>query len=106
MKRQGYLDMYNGVDIVQTRDYIKICSSMFIEKITEKYLNTWMTNYNTPAIRPTPLPPDPAWHKDLHTAVGDPNPKAQAKLAKQMQLTYRARAHLGDDDYTPRPRLR
>ena len=90
MKRQGYLDMYNGVDILQTRDYIKISSSTFIEKITEKYLATWMQNYNTPATRPTPLPPDPAWHKDLNGAVGDPDPKAQAKLAKQMQVTYRA----------------
>jgi len=90
MKRQGFLDMYNGVDIVQTRDYIKICSSTFIDKITAKYLTTWMTNYNTPALKPTPLPPDPAWHKDLHSAIGDPNPKAQNKLAKQMQLNYRA----------------
>ena len=23
MKRQGYLDMYNGIDIIRTRDYIK-----------------------------------------------------------------------------------
>jgi hypothetical protein len=90
MKQQGYLDMYNRVDIVQTQDYIKIYSLTFIEKITEKYLTTWMKNYNTLAIRPTPLPPNPAWHKDLHTAVGNPDPKAQAKLAKQMQLTYRA----------------
>jgi hypothetical protein len=24
IKRQGYLDMYNGVDILQTRHYIRI----------------------------------------------------------------------------------
>jgi hypothetical protein len=24
MKRQGYLDMYNGIDVSQTRDYIKL----------------------------------------------------------------------------------
>jgi hypothetical protein len=24
LKRQGLLDMYNGIDIVQTKDYIKI----------------------------------------------------------------------------------
>jgi hypothetical protein len=23
MKRQGYLDMYNGIDVLQTQDYIK-----------------------------------------------------------------------------------
>ena len=40
MKHQGYLDMYNGIDVIQTRDYIKISSKSFIDKICEKYLNT------------------------------------------------------------------
>ena len=40
MKRQGYLDMYNGIDVIQTRDYIKISSKSFIDKICEKYLNS------------------------------------------------------------------
>jgi hypothetical protein len=45
IKRQGFLDMYNSVDIIQTCDYIKISSRRFIEKICEKYLSTWMQNY-------------------------------------------------------------
>jgi hypothetical protein len=44
IKRQGFLDMYNGVDVIHTCDYIKISSHMFIEKICEKYLSTWMQN--------------------------------------------------------------
>jgi hypothetical protein len=40
MKRQGYLDMYNGIDVIQTRDYIKISSRSFIDKICKKYLNS------------------------------------------------------------------
>jgi hypothetical protein len=28
--------MYNGVDVIQTRDYLKISSKTFIEKISEK----------------------------------------------------------------------
>jgi hypothetical protein len=90
MKRQGYLDMYNGVDVTQTRDYIKISSHTFVAKICEKYLTTWMKNYTTTADRPTPLPTDPAWIKLFNSATGDPDPNAQAKLSKQMQLTYRA----------------
>jgi len=89
MKRQGYLDMYNGVDVIQTRDYIKISSRTFIEKICEKYLNSWMQNFTSTEDRPTPLPTDPTWFKKFNAAVGDPDPKVQAKLAKKMQLTYR-----------------
>jgi hypothetical protein len=47
IKRQGYLDMYNGIDILQTRHYIKINVKTFVNKIFEPYLATWM---------PTPLP--------------------------------------------------
>ncbi len=32
IKRQGYLDMFNGIDVTQTRDYIKILCKSFIDK--------------------------------------------------------------------------
>ncbi len=47
MKRQGFLDMYNGIDILQTRDYIKISCKTFINKIWDKYLKTWMQNFTS-----------------------------------------------------------
>jgi hypothetical protein len=33
MKCQGYLDMYNGIDVLQTSNYIKISTTTFINKI-------------------------------------------------------------------------
>jgi hypothetical protein len=90
MKCQGYLDMYNGIGVAQTRDYIKVSCTTFINKICEKYQISWMQNFTSTDDRPTPLPTDPTWYKKFNAAVGDPNPKAQAKLAKQMQLTYRS----------------
>jgi len=33
VKCQGYLDMYNGIDVHQTRHYIKISVTSFIEKV-------------------------------------------------------------------------
>ena len=90
IKQQGYLDMYNGVDISQTRYYIKINLKTFIDKIFKPYLATWMKNaYPSPA-RSTPLPTDPTWLKTFNAAVGDPDKKVQALLAKSMQLTYRS----------------
>ena len=42
IKRQGLLDMYNGVDVLQSRHYIRISCTTFITKISEKYQSTWM----------------------------------------------------------------
>ncbi len=87
MKRQGYLDMYNGVDVKQTKNCIKIFRKSFIEKICNKYLNLWMPNFTSTNDCPTPLPMDPTWYKQFNAAVGDPDPKVQNKLAKAMQIT-------------------
>jgi hypothetical protein len=81
--------MYNGIDISQTRDYIKILCKSFVEKSCEKYLATWMNNYMISATRPTLFPSDPNWLKKFNTATGDPTKKIQAKLAKDMKMTYR-----------------
>jgi hypothetical protein len=33
IKCQGYLDMFNGIDIFQTRDYIQILCKSFVQKM-------------------------------------------------------------------------
>jgi hypothetical protein len=88
IKRQGYLDMYNGIIILQTCHHIKISMSTFISKVFKPYLTTWMkSSYPMPA-HSTPLPSDAKWLKKFNKAIGDANLKVQAKLAKSMQLTY------------------
>ena len=47
------------------------------------------TSYPTPN-RSTPLPSDDKWLKLFNTAIGDPDPKRQAALAKEHQLSYRS----------------
>jgi len=90
MKQQGFLDMYNGIDFIQTRYYIKISCTMYIKKICDKYLESWMRNYTSTDDPPTPLPTDPTWLKKFNAATGDPDPKAQARLAKTMDIGYRS----------------
>ena len=36
MKRQGFLDMYNGIDVLETWHYIKISFTSYQNKICEK----------------------------------------------------------------------
>ncbi len=88
MKHQGYLGMYTGIDVMQTKNYIKISCKLFIEKICDKYLISWMHNFTSTDDCPTPLPMDPLWFKQFNAAIGDPDPKVQCKLAKKMQITY------------------
>ena len=42
VKQQGYLDMYNGINVLQTRHYIKVSVQSFIKKVFEKHIATWM----------------------------------------------------------------
>jgi hypothetical protein len=67
---------------------MKISSSTFINKISEKYLSTWMNNFTTMADPPTPLPLDPNWIKKFNAAIGNPDSTVQKKLATSMQLSY------------------
>ncbi len=81
--------MFNGVNVHQTRYYIKINLKIYIDKIFKPYFTTWMkTAYPTPSCA-TLLPSDPLWLKKFNAAIGDPDMKAQAQLAKSMQLNYR-----------------
>ncbi len=40
--------------------------------------------------RPTLFPSDPTWMKKFNAATGDLDKKVQAKLAKEMKLSYRS----------------
>jgi hypothetical protein len=88
IKRQGYLDMYNGIDIYQTGHYTKLNIKTFIKKVFEQHIATWMkTSYPTPNLS-MPLPHHPKWIKKFNASTGNPPKKVQAALAKSMQLTY------------------
>jgi hypothetical protein len=90
VKCQGYLDMYNGIDVLQTRHYIKISITSFINKVFEKHLASWMKSAYPSPVRSTPLPSDANWLKKFNAATGNPDPKQQTKLAKEMQIGYRS----------------
>ncbi len=42
IKRQGLLDMFNGVNVVQKKNYVKIDCHTYIDKFCSKYLNLWL----------------------------------------------------------------
>ena len=90
MKRQGLVTLYNGLDILQTRDYIKVSCEAHINRISELHLaQGWMKAYLI-SDRPTPLPTTPQFMKALQSEEGDPDDKAQLALAKKMGFSYRS----------------
>ncbi|KAL7532841.1 hypothetical protein ACHAWF_004261 [Thalassiosira exigua] len=55
LKCMGLVDMFNGLDILQTMDHIKIYCQTYIERISDKHLRSWMTIKDTPTT-PMSLP--------------------------------------------------
>ena len=88
LKRLGLVTLFNGLDITQSRHYIKISCKSYIERICDKYLEQWINKHHLPN-RPTPLPQTESFTRSFLSAVGDSSSQAQAKLEKDMGVKYR-----------------
>jgi hypothetical protein len=88
LKRLGLVLMYNGVNIEQTKHYVKISCESYIEKISAKHLDSWMRIFTMPTIGPTPLPTTAGFMKSFLAAEG--NEKGQKELESRMRLSYRS----------------
>jgi hypothetical protein len=87
MRRQGLIHMYNGLDILQSRYFIKISVATWLSKILQPYFEDWLEVPSTPF--PTPLGSSDTFLKRLYSTVGDSNPKVIAALEKTHGLKYR-----------------
>jgi hypothetical protein len=85
----GLITLFNGLDIIQTADYIKVSCSTYIDKIMNKHLGAWLSDHDIPN-RPTPLPSTKTFLKSFLNAIGDPDPKVQGDLEKSMKISYRS----------------
>ncbi len=90
LKRQGLLDMFNGIDVVQTQHYIKVSCHTYINTFCEKYLDTWLGKTPITENRPTPLPTDPTRIKNFNAVVGSSDNEIQKELSNKMQIKYKA----------------
>jgi hypothetical protein len=87
MKRMGLISLFNGLDITQTADFVKVLCSTYLDKVLQKHLSTWLSDHNLPS-QPTLLPTTKTFLTLFLNAKGDPDPKAQAHLAQSMKLSY------------------
>jgi hypothetical protein len=86
IKLQGTVTRYNGIDIQQTQQYIKISCEKYIKKLITKY--HWLETEHA-ANSPTPLPSDNGYITSLETAV-PPNTEMEKQCLKaRMRFNYR-----------------
>ena len=88
-ERLGLITLFNGLDTIQSRDYIKVSCRSYIERICEKYLDGWGLSKHHMATWPTPLPQTDSFIKSFPlSATGDATESAQAKLSTSMGIKY------------------
>ena len=88
IKRQGRIKMFNGLDIHQTRDYVKISCETYIDRIHARHSDKWMKSVHIASDRPTPLPTADQFMKEFLKGNGDPTQTVQDRLAEMMGLSY------------------
>jgi hypothetical protein len=87
MKRYGLISMYNGLDILQSRWFIKVSIKTWLTKMLAPHFEDWLDVPTTPF--PTPFGSSESFIKRLYSTEGNPDPTVQAALEKQMGIKYR-----------------
>ena len=68
VKELGMIDRFNGVDILQTRDYIKLFNATYIRKILQHH--HWLTKeFPLSKAKPIPMKDAPEYHRQLEAAT-------------------------------------
>ena len=86
IKDLGIIHRFNGVDITQTRQYVKMSNATYIQKIINEH--PVMFNDYFPKKIPIPAPDDRNFAKSLETAEPPTTTEAQRKLQLEMGFNY------------------
>ena len=89
IKRQGPVELFNGINVDQTKYYIKLHCETYVDRITVKHIAAWFNDAKLAKDRPLPFPTTGEFAKEFPATVGNPDEKHQAKLAKTMNCSYR-----------------
>ena len=90
MHQLGIIERFNGVDVMQTKDYIKVYNKTYIKKVLAGY--DWTHKESKSHKHPIPMRDDAPYMNRIDTELG-PNiqtdPKGYAKLEKENGFKYR-----------------
>ena len=71
IKQQGMVTLFNGIDVLQLRYYMKISAEAYIEKMGAKYLEMWHKEVPMMAECPVPIVTHESLLETCHNADGD-----------------------------------
>jgi len=86
VKHLGIIDRFNGVDVHQTRYYVKITCEKYLHKMIKAH--DWLLKGTTP-INPIPLPADNHYIRKLEEAVVPATLTEKLQLKEAMGYNYR-----------------
>ena len=86
VKDLGLIGRFNGVDIFQTKYYIKLTSERYITKMLQSH--HWLLK-GPPPVHPIPLPSEQEFLKSLEHAVPPSTEVEKQKLRDDMGFNYR-----------------
>ncbi|KAL7512029.1 hypothetical protein ACHAXN_009117 [Cyclotella atomus] len=89
-KRLGLITLFNGVDILQSRYFVKISCETYLDKVSKRHLENWMNKMKIMAHRPLPMPSADSFIKSFDRATGDPSDSVQKALEKEFKFAYRS----------------
>ena len=87
MKKLGVISRYNGVDVDQCEDYIKIHHETYLRKVLDNH--EWLNDTFKPPQNPIPMKESGSYQKILDLAIPPANEKEAEILSKEMGFTYR-----------------
>ena len=83
------VSLCNGINVHQMRHYIKISVESYIDKISKKYLVTWMDVSREP-LTMSMVPTAVGCTRKFLSAVDDLDKSVWKQVAKQMGIGYRS----------------
>ena len=86
VKELGLISRFNGVDVTQTRHYIKLSNAVYIEKILRNH--PWILKEHPPALFPLPMRSDNTYVRSLETATPFTDEERQ-RYESHLGFTYR-----------------
>ena len=87
IKYLGLLTRYNGVDVNQTREYIHIYNSTYINKILAGH-SSWFKKQTPCHTFPIPMKSESSYIKHLEQAIPPATDKARIRLQREMKFNY------------------
>ena len=87
IKDLGRLTRYNGVDVTQGRDYVKLSNATYFQKVLDEH--EWLLSDTHISNKPLPLHTGKAYNHTLEHAQPPDTEKEQRKLQMNMGFNYR-----------------